>query len=334
MNIVTEPAMRSALPGAMPDESGARADDGEGEPPERSYRDELLDAGVLVDTGVAGVYGRSETFDNVIDGIGRMIDVWGEDLGAEVLRFPPLLNRFEFERSEFFNSCPTLAGSIHCFCGDERAHVDAVARIGRHDPNWLAHQQPADVVLAPAACYPVYPLVARRGALPEAGVTLDVFAYCFRHEPSLDPARMQMFRMREYVRIADPERIVAFRALWLERAQRMTRALALPFAIDVANDPFFGRGGRVVAEIQRREQLKFELLIPIADMAKPTACMSFNLHRDHFGRIWDLRTQDGEIAHSGCVGFGMERIALALFRHHGLDVLLWPAPVRDVLGLG
>ena len=33
---------------------------------------------------------------------------------------------------------------------------------------------------------------------------MDVFSYCFRHEPSVDPARMQMFRMREFVRIGEP----------------------------------------------------------------------------------------------------------------------------------
>ena len=37
---------------------------------------------------------------------------------------------------------------------------------------------------------------------------------------------------------------------------------------------------------------------------------------------------DGEVAHSACVGFGMERIALALFRTHGLDPATWPVSVR------
>ena len=33
---------------------------------------------------------------------------------------------------------------------------------------------------------------------------------------------------------------------------------------------------------------------------------------DHFGINYDIRTNDGEVAHSACVGFGLERIALAL----------------------
>jgi hypothetical protein len=37
------------------------------------------------------------------------------------------------------------------------------------------------------------------------------------------------------------------------------------------------------------------------------------------------------MAHTGCVGFGLERLALALFKHHGLDVAGWPASVRGIL---
>jgi hypothetical protein len=39
------------------------------------------------------------------------------------------------------------------------------------------------------------------------------------------------------------------------------------------------------------------------------------------------------VAHSACVGFGLERVALALFKRHGLDVGDWPREVRDVLAL-
>ena len=38
-------------------------------------------------------------------------------------------------------------------------------------------------------------------------------------------------------------------------------------------------------------------------------------------------------AHSACVGFGLERIALALFRKHGFDPDRWPHDVKQVLAL-
>jgi seryl-tRNA synthetase len=186
-------------------------------------------------------------------------------------------------------------------------------------------------VLTPAACYPIYPVMARRGPLPEEGRTIDVLSYCFRHEPSLDPARMQMFRQREYVRLGSPDQVMAFRQMWIERGSALVHMLQLPVDVDLANDPFFGRGGKIVADSQRAQALKFELLIPVANADGKTACLSFNYHMDHFGAIWKIECADGSVAHTGCVGFGMERITLALFRHHGLDVNVWPDDVRALL---
>ncbi|MDB5650762.1 MAG: hypothetical protein JWL62_2282, partial [Hyphomicrobiales bacterium] len=184
---------------------------------------------------------------------------------------------------------------------------------------------------APAACYPLYPVVARLGTLPDDGRLYDLQSYCFRHEPSTDPARMQMFRMREYVRIGTPEQVTEFRQTWLERGPKLIACLGLPAELDVANDPFFGRAGRMLANNQRDQKLKFELLIPIESVEKPTACLSFNYHQDHFGSLWGITRADGSTAHTACVGFGMERVALALFKHHGLDPKAWPASVREAL---
>jgi seryl-tRNA synthetase len=44
-----------------------------------------------------------------------------------------------------------------------------------------------------------------------------------------------------------------------------------------------------------------------------------------------LNFADGSVAHTACVGFGLERIALALFHHHGLDVKEWPESVHKTL---
>ena len=43
---------------------------------------------------------------------------------------------------------------------------------------------------------------------------------------------------------------------------------------------------------------------------------------------------DDAVAHSACVGFGLERVALALFKTHGFRLEDWPREVRDVLALG
>jgi seryl-tRNA synthetase len=158
-------------------------------------------------------------------------------------------------------------------------------------------------------------------------------SYCFRHEPSDDPGRMQMFRMHEHVRLADPQTVIAWREQWLHRAMSFTDALGLDAQCDVASDPFFGRGGKLLAVNQRDLRLKLEIVTPIASDERPTAIISLNCHQDHFGELFGIKTADGAVAHTSCVGFGLERIALALYRQHGFDRAQWPAPVREALRL-
>jgi seryl-tRNA synthetase len=222
---------------------------------------------------------------------------------------------------------PQLAGTVHAFMGGEAEHGQLLQAM-EAGTDWTAGQKATDVVLTPAACYPLYPTAVKLGVMPVQGRLYDLMSYCFRHEPSRDPARMQLFRMREYVRMGSAEQVLAFRESWIQRGQQMMAGLGLPVTIDVANDPFFGRKGRILASGQREQTLKFELLVPVTSVEKPTACLSFNYHQSHFGETWGLKLENGDTAHTACVGFGMERVALALFAHHGLDVALWPEPVR------
>lgn len=295
-----------------------------------NFRDRLFAKGLLIDTGVDGLYGRSGIFEDVIARFDDLITRFGGGDNPDIVRFPPGMNRALFEKSGYLKSFPQLAGTIHAFEGNDRDHAALLDKLHGHE-DWTLDQKATDIVLAPAACYPLYPSVAKLGVLPDDGRLYDLQSYCFRREPSTDPARMQMFRMREYVRIGTPDQVTEFRQTWLERGPQMIESLGLPFELDVANDPFFGRAGRMLANNQRDQKLKFELLVPIESVEKPTACLSFNYHQDHFGSLWGIQRGDGSTAHTACVGFGMERVALALFKHHGLDPLEWPASVRKTL---
>jgi len=71
--------------------------------------------------------------------------------------------------------------------------------------------------------------------------------------------------------------------------------------------------------------------VPVATAEMPTAIVSCNYHLDHFGHAFDIKSADGRVAHSACIGFGLERITLALLKTHGFDPSAWPASVRGVL---
>ena len=291
---------------------------------------ELTGAGLLIPTGVPGVYGRGAAFEDVRLRFGSLVERRSEADGAERIRFPPLVPRRHLEDIGYLRSFPHLVGTIFSFEGDERAAVEQEKRAARHE-DWSEFQRMTDLVLAPAACYPVYPAIAARGALPEGGVTVDAgAAYVFRREPSGDPGRLQMFHQHEIVRLGEPDVVSAWRDAWRDRALELLRDLGLDADVNVASDPFFGRSGRMLAANQRDQKLKFEIEVQIAG-PEPAAVASFNYHQDHFASVFDLRTADGGRAHTACLGFGEERITIALFRTHGLDVEAWPARVRKRL---
>ncbi len=301
-----------------------------GSPEQQAFLGELIGARLLIETGVPGVYGRGGDFEDVRLGVAEMVSRAGAGDEPEQLRFPPILPRRDLEKVGYLKSFPHLAGAIFAFDGSEAEASEQYDRACRHE-DWSEFQSMTDIVLTPAACYPVYPAIAARGPLQTGGVTVDAGgSYVFRHEPSGDPARLQMFHQREIVRIGEPEVVAAWRDVWRDRAVSLLRELGLDARFDVASDPFFGRSGRMLAASQRQQELKFEVIVQIAG-PEPTAVASFNYHQDHFASAYGIELADGTQAHTACLGFGLERITLALLRTHGLDVASWPGEVRTRL---
>jgi seryl-tRNA synthetase len=288
---------------------------------------ELIDRGLLLDTGVPGLYGHGPRFEEVRRRLEALVSAAGAAEGADSMRFSPLLPRRQLERSGYLASFPHLAGSVYAFAGNEAQAALQGERASAHE-DWSEFQRTTDVVLVPAACYPVYPEIASRGPLAPGGCLVDTgAAWVFRHEPSHDPARRQIFHMHELVRIGEPSAVRAWRDDWAHRGLKLLQRLGLEAGLADASDPFFGRAGRMLARSQREQSLKLELVAPIVD-EEPTALASFNYHRDHFADVYELRFADGATAHTACLGFGLERIVLALLRAHGLEPSEWPPEVR------
>lgn len=296
----------------------------------------LVAARVLIPTSVPGLWGRSAAFEDTALGVSRLVTALGlsvtRDAGVaapEVLRFPAVMPRSVLEKADYLASFPNLVGSVDSFTGSDADHAALLADVAAGAP-WASKLEPTEVVLCSAACHPLYPTLPSN--IPAAGLRADVLGLCFRNEPSEDPARMQCFRQHEQIFIGSPEAALAHRDQWVSLAVELLGGLGLTVETEVANDPFFGRAGRLLAAGQRQQALKIEVVATVSSSEVPTAIASSNLHLDHFGRAFSL-SLDGEPAHTACVGFGLERITLGLFRAHGVDIAAWPTAVRESLRL-
>ena len=173
--------------------------------------------GLFEPMGIDGVYARTAVYEQVVEGLGALISRHRE-AGTEVLRFPPVMSRRILEKSGYLKSFPHLLGCVSCLSGTETQIRGIVDRFDAGQ-DWTPALSPVDLVLSPAACYPVYPLAASRGRVPAHALLFDVACDCFRREPSKHLDRLQSFRMREYVCIGLPQQIADFRERWISRAQ-------------------------------------------------------------------------------------------------------------------
>lgn len=283
---------------------------------------------LIVPVGVPGAFGRGAVFEDVLERFNALITRVSKGDGAELFTFPPVIDRSIIERTDYLDSFPQLAGTVFSFLGKEKQALELSRKVHAGEP-WGETQAMSDVCLNPAACYPIYPTIT--GVLPEGGRTITMTNWVYRHEPSPEPTRMQSFRVREFVRAGTPDAVVEWRDTWNQRGLALLRSLGLPAETDVAADPFFGRAGRILADGQKAQKLKFEILVPVISLEHKTAVSSFNYHQDHFGAVFDIRTADGARAHTACLGFGLERCVMALFRHHGYAPPSWPSAVRAQL---
>ena len=294
------------------------------------FRDDLLEAGVLFDAGVEGLYHLSFIFESLVRSIEGLVVRLANTPRHRYMYFPPLMARTTLVATGYVRSFPNLVGSISSFTGGdlELRELSTALDTG---VEWTELFSPIDLVTCSAACHSLYPLLSGQ-TVPEEGDIFEIQGTCFRHEPSTDVARMQSFRMHELVYIGDADSALRQRDSWLEFGRDLLSTLGLDVTLDEANDPFFGRAGRVLASGQREKKLKFEVICAISSDA-PGAIASGNYHEDHFGASFNIRQRNGQPAHSACFGFGLERIALSLILAHGHSFDDWPTSVTDQLHL-
>jgi seryl-tRNA synthetase len=296
--------------------------------PQRRIHDALVSNGIVWPMDAKGVLGYSETFEDVICRFNRLIDGKATRDGAQTRVFPPILSREVLRRQGYLESFPHLCGSVFNFSGNE-LQAKETARRAATDPSANEFHTMTDVALTPAVCYPLYQTLGR--AAPAKGQLFSLLGWAYRHEPSEDPTRMRSFRMRELVYVGVPDNAREWRDAWLQHSAGLFSALGLEFRIENASDPFFGRSGRLLASNQAELGLKQEILVPIISAERPTAVFSANLHTEHFTSKWQIRLEGGGIAHTSCVAFGLERVAIALFAAYGTEPREWPGAVRKLL---
>ena len=258
-----------------------------------------------------------------------------DSFGAAPYRFPTLIPARYLERVNYFRAFPhSLTFVTHL---REDLHV-----IDEFSQNAACNQQglttppgsfaSIQALLSPAVCYHLYFALADK-PLPGGQLAATAVGNCFRYEAinltSLE--RMWNFTMREVIFVGPKDFVLENREIARQRMAKFFEQIGLAYRVESANDPFFIGEFRKQAAFQSAFQLKYEIRARLPFKDSTLAVGSYNYHQDFFGRSLNISLPDGSPAHTGCVAFGLERIAFAFLAQFGLDPAGWPMPVRQFL---
>lgn len=183
-----------------------------------------------------------------------------------------------------------------------------------------------DHALIPGVCLPCYRQQQGRALEPGQVRTLTMQNHVFRYEAdNFRPlARGWDFSVRDIVFFGPTAEVERLREAVMARAMELCEALDLEASLELASDPFFLDVSRDKAVYQRMGEVKYELLLPLPGRKEALAVSSFNLHRDFYTGLYDVRHSDGAMAESACMGFGLERWLYGFLSQKGLARRNWP----------
>jgi len=257
-----------------------------------------------------------------------------QGFGARPYRFPTLISAELLDRVEYFRSFPhsiTFAAHLRTDLDviegfSEAAHIEHKAL--HVDPAAFA---PVTAVLSPAVCFHYYGALS--GARLSQGVCATAVGNCFRFESSnlASLERLWNFTMREIIFVGAKDFVLENREEARKRVAPLLEAWGLAYRVEGASDPFFVGEFKRQTAFQSAFQLKYEIRALVPHRQGTLAVGSYNYHQDFFGRHLDIRLQDGSPASTGCVAFGLERLAYAFLAQYGLEPAQWPEAVRSAL---
>jgi seryl-tRNA synthetase len=254
------------------------------------------------------------------------------DYRAEENHYPVLLPLGIFDEVGYFGHFPQQV----TFCAhwpEDLPFLDGVVQAaracGRLPDEVLRDLVPPAHALKPAVCLPCY-RQRRDAVLPaEGAIAVTMQNHVFRYEGGSlrAPGRLWDFTVRDVVFFGDASSVAARRQEVMSRVMDLCRELDLDATLQLANDPFFLDQTRDMRLYQRMGEVKYELLLSLPQRREELAVSSFNLHRDFYTRVYNIRRDGGELAESGCMGFGIDRWVYAFVSQKGLDARRWPARV-------
>lgn len=288
----------------------------------------LIEQGELISFG-RGRYGFGPKLIALMNAFDSRILELASAFQAPAYTFPSLIGADVLDRCRYFRNFPASLNLVS-HLREDHGLLQEFTRSAHWDGEQLAFDRSSlssvECLLSPAVCFHWYAWL-RDSDMPAPRVITAV-GKCFRYESSnlSGLERLWDFTMREIIFVGPDRYVLENRKTCLDFCVEFLGELGVAYQISSATDPFFADAYAAQAAYQQGFDLKFELQLPLPYCGKKLAVGSSNYHQDFFGRSFGIRAA-GSSAHTGCLAFGLERMALAFVAQHGVNERNWPDAV-------
>ena len=281
-----------------------------------------------------GIYVLGPILASLMDFFEGLFISLAKEFHATSYKFPTLIPAKYLEKVNYFKAFPhALSFATHL-----RSDLDVIQEFSK---NAYCDEHGIDIpmssytkfatMLSPAVCYHLYFTLADK-QIPNDCLAATAVGNCFRYESNnlISLERLWNFTMREIIFVGTKDYVLENRQSAMKKMEKKLEDIGLQYKVETANDPFF-IGEFKQAAFQNAFQLKYEIRASLPFKKSTLAVGSYNYHQDFFGRNLHISLADGTPVHTGCVAFGLERLAYAFLSQYGFDQNLWPHSVVEGL---
>lgn len=289
----------------------------------------LIERSELLEYG-QGRYGLGPYLMNLIELFDGKFRRMARTFSAPAFQFPSLIGADALDRCKYIRSFPHSL-TLVCHLREDLPSIQEFSKTARWDGDELACSREnlsgIECLLAPSVCFHWY--AALKDTRQAAPRSITAIGKCFRYESGnlKTLERLWDFTMREIIFVGPKDFVLGQRQKAVDETAALLDEWGLSYEIRSATDPFFIEDYSTQTMFQSAFDLKYEVRAALPYKNDTLAVGSFNYHQDFFGRSFDIRGADGDAVHTACVGFGLERLALAFLAQHGMDPARWPGGV-------
>jgi seryl-tRNA synthetase len=286
--------------------------------------DELMNTRQAIET-YPGVFALQGDILKCINRLDAYFKSFALDKGAIEQHFQPTLPAKSLVENGYISSFPQhplfVANVFRNIKNINTLSKDAKEKPINSMHQWLddridTHKQ----ILSPTVCYHCFETL-RNQTIPVDGSLYTAIAPCHRHESRniSGLSRLQTFTMREIIFFGSEDYVETNRNEIQDHCKSYFIDLGLKFRIVTASDPFFTSGAEAKRIYQSALALKYEIQTYLPHSDTWISVASFNNHQQSLVVPYKIGFDSNSDLHSGCVGYGYERLAYALYSQFGCD---------------